>query len=125
MKITDNWYSFEIPERLEKLVKVRKRRNHIDLVLSQEEDNGCSGLLVTIKCLKRKPSQVDDYTEFLGYLTGDNGESRYLYAAYGKEGSVSEENEDLYWRVRDKLCPVFDSISPAAGKAWHIEHTAE
>ena len=118
MQITEEWYSFEIPDRLKELLGVRKRRNCIDLILLQEEDHSCSGLLVSLKCLKRRHAQLDDYTELLGRLTSENGDSRYLYAVYGKEGSVSEENEDLYWRLRDKLCLVFDSISPSDGKTW-------
>ena len=116
MQIIGEWYSFEIPEHLEKLLGVRRRRNCTDIYLLQEDS--CSGLLVSLKCLKRRPAQLDAYTEFLGRLTGKNGDGRYLYAIYGKEGSVSEDNEDLYWRLRDKLCLVFDSIGPSEGKKW-------
>ena len=41
-----------------------------------------------------------------------------LYAIYGREGAVSEENEDLYWRLRDRLWQVLESIVPAEGWEW-------
>ena len=118
MQPAEEWYSFEIPERLKSLLKVRKKGNRTDFLL-RDEEQGYSGLLAGIKCLKRKLPQLDEYTEYLGRLTGENSDCRYLYAEYGKEGSVSELNEDLYWRLRDKLCLIFDSISPASGKTWH------
>lgn len=118
MKITEDWYSFEIKERWKDILGVRKKGNHVEIFLLSEENTGRSGLLVRLKLLKRKLSSTDEYTELLGRLTGENGEVRYLYANYGKEGAVSEENEDLYWRMRDRLCLIFDSISPAAGHSW-------
>ena len=33
MLITEEWYSFEIPEKLEKLLGVRKKRNCADIYL--------------------------------------------------------------------------------------------
>ncbi len=115
MRITEKWYSFEMPERWRDLVGVRKKNNRVDLILLREESPDCSGLLASLKCLKRKVSKTDEYTELLGSLSCTDGERRFLYAVYGREGAVSEENEDLYWRLRDQLCLVFESIRPAEG----------
>ena len=115
MRVTGKYYSFEIPERWQGLVGVRKKGGRTDFVLLREEDPSCSGLLASIKCLKRRVAKPDDYTEYLGGLTGPEGERRFLYAAYGREGAVSEENEDLYWRLRDQLCLVFDSLQAGEG----------
>lgn len=35
-----------------------------------------------------------------------------------REGAVSEMNEDLYWRLRDRLWSIFDSIEAADGYSW-------
>lgn len=113
MLVTTEHYTFELPERWEGMVGVKKKNNHVDIVLLWKEKPGCSGLLVKIKCLKRRKTKTDEYTELLGQLTGENGENRWLYAEYGREGAVSELNEDLYWRLRDQLWKVFDSITPA------------
>ena len=118
MRYTEEWYSFEMPERWRGLVGVRKKSSRVDLILLQEETPGCSGLLVGLKCLKRKVSKTDEYTELLGYLSREDGERRFLYAIYGREGVVSEENEDLYWRLRDQLCLVFESLCPAERCCW-------
>ena len=119
MRITEEQYTFELPERWNGLVGVRKRDRRVDLVLLGEEEPGCSGLLVSLKCLKRKISKPDEYTELLGMLDGEDGQHRYLYAVYGREGAVSEMNEDLYWRLRDQLWKVYESIRPPVngGKA--------
>ena len=118
MRITEYWYSFELPERWRELVGVRKRSRRVDLILRCEESPGCSGLLVSFKCLKHQASKPDDYTELLGSLRRTDGERRFLYAVYGRKGAVSEENEDLYWRLRDQLCLVFESLCPADGCIW-------
>ncbi|MBP5253789.1 MAG: hypothetical protein J6Z23_00115 [Lachnospiraceae bacterium] len=118
MRIQQELYSFEMPARWKDLVGARKKGRNVDLVLLWEEEPGCSGLLVRLRCLKRRISRPDEYTELLGRLVRGDGESFFLYAAYGQEGAVSEENEDLYWRLRDQLCLVFDSISPAEGVSW-------
>ncbi len=118
LRITEDWYSFELPERWRELVGVRKRGNRVDLILLWEDSPGCSGLLASLKCLKRKASKTDEYTEPLGCLSREDGELRFLYAVYGREGVVSEENEDLYWRLRDQLCLVFESIRPAERCCW-------
>lgn len=110
MQIITEYYSFELPERWRDLVSVVKKSRRVDLVLLWEEDTGCSGLLASLKCLKRRISRPDEYTEFLCKLSYESGEDRYIYAAYGREGAVSEENEDLYWRLRDQLWMVFESI---------------
>ncbi len=115
MRINEDWYSFELPERWRELVGVRKKNNRVDLILLREDSPGCSGLLASLKCLKRKVSKTDEYTELLESLSHGDGERRFLYAVYGQEGVVSEENEDLYWRVRDQLCLVFESICHAEG----------
>ncbi len=118
MKITEEKYSFGIPERWHELVGARKRTSRTDLVLLWEEEPGCSGLLVSLKCLKRKKSKLDEFTEFLGTLSSKDGTHWFLYAAYGQEGAVSEANEDLYWRLRDQLWMVFESLSPEEGYSW-------
>ena len=118
MRYTEEWYSFEMPERWRGLVGVRKKSSRVDLILLQEETPGCSGLLVSLKCLKRKVSKTDEYTELLGCLSREDGERRFLYAIYGREGVVSEENEDLYWRLRDQLCLAFESLCPAESCCW-------
>lgn len=115
MKIAQDMYSFEIPDRWKGLVGVIRKGNRVDLVLLWEEDPNCRGLLVSLKCLKHKRAKPDEYTELLGKLSDENGEHRYLYASYGREGVVSEVNEDLYWRLRDQLCLVFDSLRPTEG----------
>ncbi len=117
MRITQDMYSFELPDRWKDLVGVIRKGNRVDLVLLWEEEPACSGLLVSLKSLKRK-TKPDEYTELLGKLSGEDGEPRYLYAAYGREGAVSEVNEDLYWRLRDQLFLVYDSLRPAAGYTW-------
>ena len=118
MKIVEEMYSFEMPDRWKDLVGVLSRGNRADLILLREEDPGCRGLLVSLKCLKHRKTKPDEYTELLGKLSGDDGSHRYLYAVYGREGTVSEVNEDLYWRLRDQLWMIFDSLHPAEGYAW-------
>ena len=118
MRITEEWYSFELPERWRELVGVKNRGRRVELVLLREEAPGRSGLLAGLKCVKRKASGPDGHTELLGSLRREDGEYRFLYAVYGQEGVVSEENEDLYWRLRDQLCLVFDSLRPARQCIW-------
>ena len=118
MQITLKEYSFDVPERLKDLISVRRKARYTDVVLSWEEGSGYSGLLVRLKCLKRRISELDDFTEYLGTLIDEEGRKLHLYAAYGQEGCVSEENEDLYWRVRDQLYMIFDSITPSEGYSW-------
>lgn len=125
MRITKELYSFEIPERWHGLVGVRKKGCRTDFILLREEDPSCSGLLASIRCLKRGIKKLDDYTEYLGRIDGPDGERRYLYAAYGREGSVSEENEDLYWRLRDQLCLVFDSLRPGDGYSMKLGNSMQ
>ncbi len=122
MRIAQDLYSFELPDRWKDLVGVKGKDSRLDLVLLWEEAPGFKGILVSLKCLKRKKAKPDEYTELLGKLSGENGEHRYLYAAYGREGTVSEANEDLYWRLRDQLWQVFDSIRPAEGYGWETEN---
>ena len=118
MRIVQDMYSFEMPDRWKDLVGVIRKGNRVDLVLLWEEAPGCRGRLVSLKCLKHRKTKPDEYTELLGKLSGENGERRYLYAAYGWEGTVSEVNEDLYWRLRDQLWLVFDSLRPTEGYGW-------
>ena len=118
MKITEDFYSFEIPERWANLVGAIKKKSRVDIVLLWEADTGCSGILVSLKCLKHKIKKPDEYTELLGILNSEAGDRRFLYASYGREGAVSEGNEDLYWRLRDQLWMIFDSINPADGYNW-------
>ena len=118
MRIVEDMYSFELPDRWQDLVGVQRKSNRVDLVLLREEDPKRRGLLVSLKCLKHRKPKLDEYTELLGKLSGEDGDHRYLYAAYGREGTVSEVNEELYWRLRDQLCLVFDSLRPTEGYAW-------
>ncbi len=118
MRIVQDLYSFELPDRWKDLVGVRRKGDYAELFLLWEDDPRCKGLLVSLKCLKHKKTKLDEYTELLGKLSSENGEQRYLYAAYGREGTVSEVNEDLYWRLRDQLWMVFDSIRPLEGFGW-------
>ncbi|MBP5153548.1 MAG: hypothetical protein ILP12_00880 [Lachnospiraceae bacterium] len=118
MRITADGYSFEIPDKWKDLAGARRKGRRTDLVLLWEEEPGCSGLLASLRCRKRRISRPDEYTELLGRLTGADGEVRYLYAVYGREGCVSEANEDLYWRLRDQLWKVFESVQPAEGCVW-------
>ncbi len=118
MRVIEDMYSFELPGRWKDLVGVIRKDDCVDLVLLWEEDSRRRGLLVSLKCLKRRRAKTDEYTELLGELSGENGEHRYLYAAYGREGAVSEVNEDLYWRLRDQLWSVFDSLRPTEGYGW-------
>ena len=118
MRIAEDMYSFEMPDRWKDLVGVIRKGDRVDLVLLREEDPNRRGLLVSLKCLKHRRAKPDEYTEFLGKLSGEDGEHRYLYAAYGREGTVCEVNEDLYWRLRDQLCLVFDSLRPTEKYAW-------
>ena len=118
MRFAQDMYSFELPDRWDGLVGVLRRGSCVDLVLLWEEDPKCRGLLVSLKCLKHRKAKPDAYTELLGELRSEDGERRYLYAAYGREGTVSEDNEDLYWRLRDQLCLVFDSLRPTEGYVW-------
>lgn len=118
MEIKGDNYSFEIPEKWKDIIGTRRKGRNVDIILLWEEDTGCSGLLVRIRSLKRKLSEPDEYTEYLGRITSEDEENRFLYASYGREGAVSEENEDLYWRIRDQLYLIFDSIAPASGCLW-------
>ncbi|MBO4869422.1 MAG: hypothetical protein J5585_06885 [Clostridia bacterium] len=115
MRITEELYSFEIPERWQGLVGIRQKGYRTDFVLLREENPSCSGLLASIKCLKRRIAKPDEYTELLGILTGTGRQYRFLYAVHGREGAISEENENLYWRLRDQLCLVFESLRPGDG----------
>ncbi len=123
MLINTDYYSLEIPKRWQDLVTVKKKSRYVDLVLAGEEASGHSGLLVRLKCLKGEMAKVDEYTEMLGKLSGVNGQNYWLYAAYGKEGAVSEDNEDLYWRLCDQLWLVFNSIVPAENFVYERETT--
>lgn len=111
-------FFFELPGKMKGLVGTRKKGNRTEFFLRCETNPGCSGLLMCIKCLKRKLPMPDEYTELLGSLRSADGETRLLYVVYGREGAVSEENEDLYWRLRDRLWQVLESIAPAEGWEW-------
>ena len=95
MQTETKWFSFSLPDRWNSLVGVKKTRCRVDLILLREEDPACSGLLASLKCVGRRIVKPDEYTELLGTLPAGNGEVRYLYVIYGREGAVSEENEDL------------------------------
>ena len=112
MKYSGEQYSFEIPDRFKDLVGVKRGPRRADIVLLAEDAPACSGILVSLRCRLTRIVRPDDITELLGTLTesaaGGNGCGPgrfFLYAAYGREGAVSEMNEDLYWRLRDRLWP--------------------
>lgn len=125
MKYSGEQYSFEIPDRFKDLIGVKRGPRRADIVLLSEDDPACSGILVSLRCRRTRIRRPDDFTELLGTLTGSDaggnggGPGRFfLYAAYGREGAVSEMNEDLYWRLRDRLWSIFDSIEAADGYSW-------
>ena len=109
------FYSYDMPERWKGMVGTRRKGNRTDFVLLWEEDPGCSGLLASLRCVKRRILKPDEYTELLGSLQGPDGAMHWLYVSYGQEGSVSGENEDLYWRIRDQMWQVFESIEASEG----------
>ena len=74
MRIVEDMYSFEMPDRWKDLVGAIRKSNRMDLVLLWEEDPNCRGLLVSLKCLKHRKAKPDEYTELLGKLSGENGE---------------------------------------------------
>ena len=115
MRFSTELYDFELPDKWNGIVGVKKRGRNADIVILREKGSGHSGLLAGLRCLKRKASKPDDGKELIGTLTDGDGGTLYLYAVYGREGSVGEENEDLYWRLRDRLRQVFESIRPAGG----------
>ena len=119
MKISSERYSFEIPDKWKEMVGAKTKGNRTDIVLLWDEEYGCSGLMVSLRCLKRKKNAPDEYTELIGTLTGESGGKWFLYAVYGQEGAVSEANEDLYWRLRDQLWKVFESIRPNDGYSFN------
>ena len=98
MRITEDWYSFELPEHWRGLVGIRKRSRRVDLVLLCEESPGCSGLLASLKCLKHKVSKPDEYTELLGSLRRTDGERRFLYAVYGREEEQYHSRKEMSYR---------------------------
>ena len=137
MKYSGEQFSFEIPDRFKDLIGVKRGPRRADIVLLAEDAPACSGILVSLRCRRTRIRRPDDFTELLGTLTGSDGVQPdhgappsardgngcapariFLYAAYGRDGAVSEMNEDLYWRLRDRLWSVFDSIEPAPGYKW-------
>ena len=125
MRFSTELYYFDLPGKWDGIVGVKKRGRTADIVLLWEKGTGHSGLLASLRCLKRKASKRDDDKELLGTLTDCDGGTFYLYAAYGREGSVSEENEDLYWRLRDRLWQIFESIRPAGGCIFSVPENGD
>ncbi len=117
MLILEEMFSFVLPDKWKDLVGAIKKSGLTNLILLSEKGSGKSGLLVSLKSLKHQKTKEDEYSELLGILIKGE-QKRYLYAVYGKEGCVSEKNEDLYWRLRDQLWMVFDSISALEGCSW-------
>ena len=114
MRIDTKRFSFELPDRFKDIVGVAEKRGGVVFRLLWEEER--SGVIVTIKALKRMPNRGD--SELLGVIAGPDDEERLLIAVYGEEGACSEENEELYFRVRDRLYGVYKSITPAPGYSW-------
>ena len=143
MKYSGERYSFEIPDRFKDLIGVKRGPRRADIVLLAEDDPACCGILVSLRCRRTRIRRPDDCTELLGTLkrsassdasvrrpdalpvsgaasdgAADGPARLFVYAVYGREGAVSEMNEDLYWRLRDRLWSVFDSIEAADGYSW-------
>ena len=118
MRYESKRYSFELPDSWKNVVSVKESRNSVIIRETMETEAEHSGIVVTLKS-SRKPMSGQDGTEFLGTLVPANGGGNlYLYALYGTEGSCSEDNADLYWRLVDKMPLVFRSIQAAAGYTW-------
>ena len=118
MRYESKRYSFELPDSWKNVVSVKESRNSVIIRETMETKGEHSGIVVTLKS-SRKPMSGQDGTEFLGTLVPANGGGNlYLYALYGAEGSCSEENADLYWRIVDKMPLVFRSIQAVAGYTW-------
>ena len=111
-------YSFEIPDSWKKVVGIKKTKNKVIIRELLETEPEYSGIVATLKTVKRKKTCVPDVCEQLGTLTSPSGETFYLFAEYGRENSCSEEASDLYWRLMDKMYTVFKSIHAAAGYSW-------
>ncbi|MBQ1877329.1 MAG: hypothetical protein II161_00800 [Erysipelotrichaceae bacterium] len=119
MKYETKGYFLEIPDNLTGVMGCKGRDKDVRVLMLTEED--CSGLLASLKLYKKGPRNRDN-TEKVGTLTDPEGTIWQLYAVYGEEGSCSEENEDLYWRLVDRLWLVFESIRPQEGYHWERNH---
>ena len=73
MRFSAGRYFFEIPDKWKDIAGVRRKGARVDIVLLWEEEPGCSGLLASLKCLKRKIARPDGDTELLGRLRGEDG----------------------------------------------------
>jgi len=118
MKYETKRFSLEIPENLKDIVGIEENEDDVIVKLLWEEDTEHDGIIVTLKAVKDKDSITSDNIEEIGMLTSDSGETYYLIAVYGEEGACSEENEELYFRLVDKMFNVYESIEPVQGYSW-------
>ncbi len=121
MRYETRGYYLEIPDNLTWVMGCKGRDRDVRILMLTEEDEDCSGLLASLKLYKKGPRNREN-TEKVGTLTDHEGISWQMYAVYGEEGSCSEENEDLYWRLVDRLWLVFESVRPQDGYQWERAH---
>ena len=116
MNIDTKLFSFDIPDNLTGVLGAAKTRGGVVFRLLCEEER--SGIVTTVKALKRFPSRNAEGYELIGTLTEPDGSRRYLFAVWGEEGACGEDNEDLYFRLCDRMYKVYKSITPAPGCKW-------
>ena len=117
MRYQTKQYSLEIPDNLVGVMGYSKKGNNVVIRLLWEDGMEHSGILTTLKLLKRIPKNMEN-REMIGVLRNEEGTQWHLIAFYGEEDSCSEENEDLYWRLMDRLFLIYQSIAPASGYFW-------
>ena len=117
MRYQTKQYSLEIPDNLVGVMGCSKKGNNVVIRLLREEDTEHSGILVTLKLLKRITKNMEN-RELIGTVMNEQGARWQMIAVYGEEGSCSEENEDLYWRLMHRLYLVYESINPVEGFYW-------
>ena len=76
MRFSAGRYFFEIPDKWKDIAGVRRKGARVDIVLLWEEEPGCSGLLASLKCLKRKIARPDGWDMPTGFTLGMNFMSR-------------------------------------------------
>ena len=119
MRYDTRGYYLEIPANLTGVMGCKGRDKDVRILMLTEEEG--SGLLAALKLYKKGPRNTEN-TEKVGILTDPEGISWQMYAVYGEEGSCSEENDDLYWRLVDRLWLVYESIQPQDGYRWERAH---
>jgi len=117
MQFETKQYSFEIPEKWKDIVGIEINENEVIFRLLWEDNPIHDGIIVTLKTVQDRNSISGD-VEQLGKLTSNTGEVYYLFSIFGHEGAFSEENEELFWRLSDKLFNVYRTIQPLNGYSW-------